>query len=932
MDTNHSRMARSQALSWGGEMNALPPRSVDLVSYSKDLPRVCQEYVEDHRKRFIAAIDQGECGFTSSEKFAKAIDGLLQALFCAAVSQATASQATASQATASQATASQAGGHGNVPYEALAPNEARVALVAVGSYGRRAPAVDSDIDITVLCDASSAEYASVLAEAILYPLWDAGIRVGHAVRDLGESLELIHNDVRTATIVLDARRIAGDRQLFAQWIEGARDAVFASHFENFVADLQNEVYQRHERFGDSPFVLEPEVKLGCGGLRDIDVIRWTAAAHLCRCQALESPEALLAPADKRCVDEALDFLHRVRNVLHARGGRKQDRLTFDRQEELAVYFGHHDAQTLAVERFMRTYYLHVRQIGRILHHLFDRAQANLNAQHSSRTLSEHFVEIDGCVSFGDTQLLQAEPWLALRIFQYSAKHEQRIYIEARDQIMAFCADPAWVSRLQSHPKTAELFCSLLTHAAETKVSRNSLLAQMHELGLLTAVIPEFESITGLGQHDSYHLYTVDTHSIAAVERLHALVRGDFAQEWPLSSELATDSPRPVPLYLGLLLHDVGKAHGKEHPERGAEMAKTICERLGLGEPDVEHVVWLVRHHLDLYHWATRRDLNDANVASELAKGVGSLERLSDLYLVTVADVGTTNPSAMTAWKTKLLDDAYRSLVSQLDGTSSTNSRAAVLRQKVLAQAGSAVEHTDLHNFLSSMPDRYVLANDRSGVLSHLNIAANRKRGELRVKFISQTAYHGCELVVCLDDRPGLLAYCCAALAARRWLIEAAQVYTRRVSDGTLEAFDIFNLRRANDSTQIDPDAEATAFEKTLLELMQGELEPQEIVAQTYRQPAWTRRATPQVNTRVITDNEAASDFTVIDVYTQDRPGLLYTIASVLQKLKVSIALSKVSTEGAKAADIFYVQKQGGGKIVDQEELRTIVSAIRDSLT
>ncbi|HEY8432180.1 MAG TPA: [protein-PII] uridylyltransferase, partial [Sandaracinaceae bacterium] len=874
------------------------------------LRETCGDYCGSYRQRLADAVRRGEGGVSVARMHARILDGLLGALYCAADG------------------AARAEGHRPT---------GRVALVAVGGYGRSLVGLCSDVDVLFLCDDPSDPHVAALAEGLLYPLWDLGLEIGHAVRGLRETLELAREDLRTATTLLDLRRVAGDKTILDELVRAARRGIFESGLSRFLAELERGYAERHERFGGSLYLLEPEVKLGCGGLRDLDVALWAANARWGArdTDALVQHGALLA-REVRDLEAAREMLWRVRNLLHLRAGRRQDRLTFEDQEEIATQLGFVDGVTLAVEQFMQAYYRHARVVEQTAERMMARAaHVEKGAPARKEDLGRGILLFDDSITFHDSERLRDEPVLALRLYAEVAKRGLPPYPFARDAIARMTADSAWCERLRADPEAARLFLAALTCTADPPVKGRSVLKELHEVGLMLAMVPEFGPVTGRVQHDVYHVYTVDVHSVAAVDRLRAIKRGDLATELPMPSRLAAELPRPMPLFLGLLLHDIGKAHGKDHSKTGARMAVPIAQRLGLSAVDVAHVAWLVEEHLSLYHWATRRDTSDPEVVAEIARQVGTLDRLRDLYLLTVADLSTTNPNAMTSWKARMLEDLYLAVAAELEGEASAGGtrRADVIRAEAKVGFVGDVGQDRLERFVDEMPDRYLLANPVDAIRVHARDARDRGARLVHLAVHPGPSPEVSELVLVTDDRPGLLADVAAVLAAQRLSVAAAQIYTRTTEGGRAEAFDVFHVRRAAPTADGEPvdEAKLARIRADLEAILRGETTGRELLARRAKPPAWARRHSPEVPTEIQVDNDVSPRFTVIDVFTRDRAALLHALARTLHEQGLSIALSKINTEGERAADVFYVLDASGEKVRDAERLAKLPAALEAAI-
>ncbi|MBM4363205.1 MAG: HD domain-containing protein, partial [Deltaproteobacteria bacterium] len=448
--------------------------------------------------------------------------------------------------------------------------------------------------------------------------------------------------------------------------------------------------------------------------------------------------------------------------------------------------------------------------------------------------------------------------------------------------------------------------------------------------LLVAMVPEFLPVVGRVHHDIYHVYTVDVHSVAAVDLLRALCRGDLATEHPLACRLAAEIARPQVLFLATLLHDIGKdLGGKNHAERGAELAGSILARLGMAAGDVAEVQHHVLKHLRMYHVATRRDIDDPRTLEEFCAEVHGIEGLRELYLLTLADVTTTSPGSMTTWKRRMLDELYVGAERHLVGDQAGGpARAAAAKEAVRAIAGTRVEGAFLAHFLDAMPERYLYANDPSAVLAHAELAAAALAAPAMLRVLSVSEPYA-QICVVAEDRPGLLARIAAALGHGRLKVFSAQVYSWVGPDGRTRALDLFWVRSGEEAAEVV--RLAPALERDLLRLVRGEVDPVELVTGERAPPRWSLRPTPPVATRVNVDNRSATNHTVVEVITRDRRGLLFWLATTIQYAGLSISLAKINTEGERVADVFYVSDPQGGKVLDGERLDALSQSILSTI-
>jgi [protein-PII] uridylyltransferase len=810
--------------------------------------------------------------------------------------------------------------------------QGRVALVAVGGYGRSTLGLNSDVDVVFLCDDSDDPFVGALAEGLLYPLWDLGVDIGHAVRSIDETLRLAREDIRTTTTLIDFRRVAGSGSLLDDLERGAREQVFEPYLVEFLAALEQDTGTRHRRFGGSLYLLEPDVKQGRGGLRDMDVAEWAARARwgARNEQDYVRTGALLA-REVRELEDAGEMLWRVRNLLHLRAGRQQDRLTFGDQEDISQELGFIDGVTLGVEQFMQAYYRHARIVALTAERMLDRARPrNRTRATTFRKLAHGIILADGNISLEKPQRLDGDPALAFRFYRQALRYQKQPDHSALDAIARIAPDKRWRLRLQDSEEATQLFLALLKNIDESPFRSGSTIAELHEVGLVSAMIPEFEPLVGRVYHDVFHVYTSDIHAIKALEKLQSLTRGE-SRGRALSARLAAEAPRRLPLFLAVLLHSLGRARGRDQEEAGARLAESVVLRLGLSAVDAQHVAWLVREQRSLYRWATQRDIHDPQGLMEVVRMVETPERLRDLFLCTVTIVSTVNPKAMTSWKARALEDLYLATLAQLEsGSVPAQTENRVLEVKLQAIVGFAgdARREELQSFIDEMPDRYFLANPVDVVRRHARISRDRTDGFATVRVGPGPGEDVEEVVVVSADRSGLLAELTAVFAAHDLSVLTAQIYTRRRKTGD-EVFDVFWVR-VGDNTPM-PARLAEALQEDIAHRVNDRVSAQDLIARQSTPPPWSVRPGPDVPTHISVDNNASSKYTVVDVFTRDRGGLLHEIARTLHELDLTITLSKVNTEGQSVADVFYIVDADGKKVYDPDRLKRLRRVLYDRI-
>ena len=834
-------------------------------------------------------------------------------------------------------------------------------LAAVGGYGREQLGWKSDLDVLFVTTGDTAEISGFV-EAMLYPLWDAGIALGHQVMRLDDLVDDARESLPTATALLDFRPLAGSIELGKRLRQCARDALFQPIvLPSFIARLAREVEDRWRRYGDSPYLLEPDVKNGAGGLRDVDVCFWAArAARAARASFATSTRTelvqsgVLTAQEAQALDDATDFFFRVRNLLHDLVQRRHDRLMFDQQEQVALRMGYgppagqppaSDANVSEVEimgrmveTFMSDYYRHARAVTRAQEQILSRV-LDKGSHHAgqARVLQPGIITQDGKLGFSDEDALRTAPALALRLCVLACSRSQPVMSSARDLISRLTASSeTFCKALRESPAAARSFLQLLCTVAEAPFRNGSVLAELHAVGLLVAMIPEFAPVIGRVHHDLYHVYTVDVHSVAAVDLVRAITRGELMQKHPRACRIAAEALNPRRLFLATLLHDIGKVFGgREHSERGADMAREILQRFGLDADDIEHVAKLVRLHLSMYFVAARRDLTDPNTIEQFAAQVGDLDCLRDLYVLTVADISTTAPTSMTTWKSRMLDELYGATDEHLSGASRSQSLTRA-RAQLFEQTRDQVPASLLEELLHSLPERYLLSNSPQEIASHAQVVQDARGKRLHVALVPSRHEGIAELCVVtgapgddggVGDRPGLLATIAAALTACRLEILAAQIYTRAGTPAEQRVLDVFWVRDRVNGTEEGVEAQLPQLERTLDELVSGATTLEQVLKKR-SQTRWSERPAPPVATEISIDDSSSSNYTIIEVIAQDRPGLLFTLANTLYEARLSIEFAKVNTEGNRVIDIFYVTELDEKKIHSRERAEELMAQLK----
>ncbi|MBK8482273.1 MAG: [protein-PII] uridylyltransferase [Proteobacteria bacterium] len=820
--------------------------------------------------------------------------------------------------------------------------EVPVALVALGGYGRRSLYPYSDIDLLVLPHAGGWKHVDRLLEHVVYPLWDAKVAVGHAVRSIEETVELARTDLTMRTALLDARLVTGDDGLFTMLQETARRAFFGpEHVASFVESLIEERRQRHPRFGDTVYLLEPNIKSGSGGLRDVNTAFWATKMRY-GVADLDQLVAVGAASSRQqsALLEARQFLRRLRLAMHFQAGRAQDRLLFELQEGLAPLLfaeeeipgrpaGAHEKVGVApaVERLMHAYYRSARSVVLETDSLLQRCAIRPSAAPLARELVEEDLwSVGGELVSAAPERFWDEPAELIAVFEIAGRHGLGIARELKDMLAEAAASCPGL-QLLGDERAAEAWRRVLV--SDGRAGQGLLLEQMHEVGLLNAMLPEFEPCTGRVQHDLYHVYTVDRHSLYVVGLLKALRRGEQEETYPLPVAVIRALEDLEPLYLAALLHDVGKPLGRGHARKGARLAAGVAARLGLRHEAQDTVAFLVRHHLAMQHISQRRDLGDPAVVGAFAELVGSADRLRRLYLLAVADTAMTAPGNLTFWKASLLDQLYTSTHRLLTSGSPLAPQAMIEQRRAELRALLLESWGELSTaIVDRLPDELLSGQSVELLAHHVGVALDLEATPAcRVRI--GTRQHDAAttvITVCCPDAPGLLATITGVMLLHRIEVLAAQIYTIPAEgDAVGSALDLFWV------TTPDP-AEFRSWVQfsSMLELALGqEFELERLIQQRMRPSLLGHRVLPAVPTAVIIDNEGSERCTILELHSADVSGLLHTVTHTLSELGLGIDLAKVASEAGHVVDIFYVRETASGRKLEDEARLT---EARETLT
>jgi [protein-PII] uridylyltransferase len=806
----------------------------------------------------------------------------------------------------------------------------RVTVIAQGGYGRAELNPCSDIDLLVLYPQRPDAFVETVAEKVLYALWDTGLTVGHALRNVRDCVRLAGKDLKVKTALLDTRFLAGDQALYAGFAATMERDLLKRNAVRFFRDKVAESEVRHRRYGDSVHLVEPQIKEGEGGLRDVHTAMWLAKVkYVVRDLHDLMEKGVLTEREHAEIAAARDFLWRVRNALHFLSGQHLDQLTFEYQERIARALGYRDdGHARDVELFMRDYYLHARAVNRFSEDMIarctERSSPGFIGLLGGRAIRPGVRIAGGELVIGDPATFQADPTLLLRVFADAQRHGVRFSAATRRLIRA--SAPLIDDTVRRAPAAARAFLDVLGFSHG--VYRT--LQEMHELDVLGAYLPEFADLRCMAQYDRYHIYTVDEHSLRAVYRLEQLLHGEFKHEVPLLTQVMRDVDTIEILYLAMLFHDAGKGRGGNHSNKGAAMARAVAERIGLNADVTGELELLVRHHLLMHHLATRRDIHDPKLVGEFACTVGTLATLKKLYVLTFADLGATNPKLWNSWQDMLLSELYGLAVESFERGITVEQaqaeRANRIRERAAVAIGPVGDET-LERFLADMPDRYFLTTPEEDIARHFELVRRHSEGPLITSLAHFPEREFSEFTVVTRDQPGLFAKLTGVLRAHGMNIGAARITT----GGSGVVVDVFRVTHLAGAAIARDDERWERIQVAVAKVLSGELDVEQMVARARRPSILGEKVVPRLPTKVEIDTRVSEDFTVIDVFTLDRVGVLFAIANTLYHLGLSIHLAKITTSVDRVLDVFYVTDQEGRKVEEPSMLALIRDTVLEEL-
>jgi len=811
----------------------------------------------------------------------------------------------------------------------------RMAVAAVGGYGRGTLAPGSDIDLLFVLPYKQTPLGEQIVEYMLYMLWDLGLKVGHATRNIDECIHQARADMTIRTAILEARFISGDRALVDELATRFDDEVVRSTGPEFVQAKLAERDRRHAKAGESRYLVEPNVKDGKGGLRDLHTLFWIAK-YFYRVRTGEEliGKGVFTRREYLQFRKAEDFLWAVRCHMHFLTGRAEERLHFDIQPDIAHRLGYTSHPGLsAVERCMKHYFLTAKTVGDLTRIFcakledeqakqapgFDRLFSSFSRRRRKLPGTGDFLIDNNRITIADASVFERDPVNLIRLFWFADRHGLEYHPDA---MQLLTRSLGLVDRdLRRNAEANRLFLDLLTSDRNPELN----MRRMNEAGLLGKLIPDFNRIVAMMQFNMYHHYTVDEHLLRCIGVLAGIERGDSAAAHPLSHSLMPGlARRREVLYVAILLHDIAKGRPEDHSVAGARIARRLAPHMGFGEEDVKLIAWLVEHHLLMSMTAQTRDLNDRKTIEDFANVVQSVERLKLLLILTVCDIRGVGPGVWNGWKGQLLRTLYFETELLLTGGFSEvgrDRRAAEARERLAAELGSWPER-ERARYLKLHYENYLLTVSLEDQLRHAAFireadAAGRQLATMirTLEFEAVT-----EITVLAPDHPRLLSVIAGACAAAGGNIVDAQIFT--TSDGRALDTILINREFARDD---DERRRAERVGGLIEDVLAGKVWLPQIIQQRAR-PKRAARAF-RIEPRAELRNTLSNRFSVIEVEGLDRPGLLSEITGALSDLSLDIASAHITTFGEKVIDTFYVTDLTGLKV----ESPARVAAIRDRL-
>ncbi len=805
----------------------------------------------------------------------------------------------------------------------------KLTIIAVGGYGRAALAPYSDIDLLFLYDHKPNAHIEQLIESILYCLWDLGLKVGQASRGIRECLRLAAKDMTILTTLLESRFIAGHRPFYDQLYKEWSKSVMQPSLNKFLEAKLQEREDRHHRLGDSRYLLEPNIKEGKGGQRDLQLLRWAIAGLLGHTDmGILVEQGTLTCEQVQQLHKCDQFLMTLRVHLHLWSGRVEERLTFAAQPEIAARMGYKThAGTSGTERLMKHYFInarHIAELTRIFMAFFERVQQDKGWLSRVRpnimnSKLDGFVLKQGRLLTATPDQFKQQPIDIIRLFKVACDHQLDLHPDCWQQI----AENLRLinSNLRKNKQANRYFMDILC----AKQNPETILRWMNESGVLGRFVPDFGRVVAQMQFDMYHIYTTDEHTIRAIGALHQIEQGELEEEHPLSTNLFPRINQREALYTAVFLHDIAKGRGGDHSELGAEVALKLCPRFGFDAEQTQSISWLVRYHLLMSRIVTKRDLDDPKTITDFVDQVQTPELLRMLLCLTVVDIKAVGPKSWNNWKASLLRNLYGRAEALMTGSSDAinpthqrleERKGAILR---LLQAQGWSEQ-DITEFMEANGDQCLRQYEPALLAKNADLIKNARHHPhaLNLTLVNDEEQDITQLSVCCPTHPGLFSRIAGAIALGGGEVRSASIIT--LADGL--AVTHFAIQTAEGKCFLVAE-DMKHIQSLIDEALCGALDVEVQMQQQRNRPLAKREIEGNVASHILIDNQASSISTVIEVQGRDDPGMLYYLTGVLARQNLQILSAKIFTYGEKLVDVFYVRDVYGHKITHQDRLKRI---------
>jgi [protein-PII] uridylyltransferase len=799
----------------------------------------------------------------------------------------------------------------------------RIAVAALGSYGRREICLGSDVDLLVIHHGRLSDEMGRIITRVLHALWDAKLDVGHAVLTVQECNRLAMDDFTFLTSVLDSRFLMGSRSFFRLF-----DAAFWSKIDREKGSLLRQFMtyrqKREEKYVSEEYLVEPDIKEGLGGLRDLHFMAWMAKIYFKSRHLREIKKFSVFSffgLDK--LHDSQSFLLKLRNHLHLlAGGRREDRLLLPYQEKISKSLGYRDGTfNTGPEKFMRDLYLHLNRIrfGSEEFHMKTMDIVDPRpVEPPPKDLPPEFQVMKGSIVLKEETFFREGPMLILRAFDEA--NRRGLFLgsgfiwEASRRIAEKGKD------LRSHPEAKRRFLDMILNPMNPKILRLAL-----EIGLISLFVPEFKKIRNLAQFSHYHIETVDLHSLRTVEVMHDISKGKYDDRWPLLREVFQELLHPDRLFLVGFLHDIGKGYRGDHSKRGAELIPRILRRFGINGDALRLLPFLVEHHLLLANVSQRRDLNDEKTAVQVGQTVGNIEKLRLLFLLTIADSMATGPMASSDWKLMLLMELYFKVKHILDRETLASPDATKLveenKRKLFQHLRTQFAGEDILDLMDQVSTRYFLNRPLEEMIQHFLLALNL--GDRRFSWVLQKLKDApvTRVILCTYDKPGLFSKMIGVYTLNNIKVLSANIYT--LKNGL--AFDTYDV-----TNPLDPYREQEMWDKVLHDALQAIEEKLPLDEMINKKEKSLLRSLADYTSpvkMVKLDNEDSDFFTIMEVSAAGRMGLLYDLAKEIYSLGLDIRFAKINSEKGGMTGVFYARDAEGQKVYDEDAMAKIKERI-----